>query len=540
MTRTSLPPEKPEILHVGNILNNGYLHCKYLRKRNIQADCLNVDYKHCQGQPEWAEVYIDEPVDEFSPDWSKVQLKGFTRPRWFYDVSPRELIRLSERIGDDVSGGLQYHGKELVQPNNSSVPPHILVRRYVGEMLDSLGIKDKVLRNLIEPIHQYKRRVGHREDLRKGFRFLLLRLFDLIGYWMRQVSWEQRFVHREMIEEYAHHFPQQQARLSLGDIIEWCPRSLNYKPVLAKYKLVHAYGLNPIHSILCLPGLPFICYEHGTLRDFPFEDSARGRLYRLALKKAEKVIITNADCNRSADRLGLENAVFIPHIIDDDLFKPEESRLRETLQRETGCDFIIVAPSRHHWKNCPPGLENSWLKRNDILIRGLGRVFSARPQIKILVVFFEWGAEVEESKNLIAECGFSENVQWEQIRSKPVLKDFYCAADIILDQFNSGIGTFGAVVPESMACGKPVILNYDKELHRWCYPELPPAIHAPTEESVAENVLKLIDDRSYRLGLGDQGRAWFENYHSSQVVMDRLAAVYQEISDKHDWGWRYC
>ncbi len=108
----------------------------------------------------------------------------------------------------------------------------------------------------------------------------------------------------------------------------------------------------------------------------------------------------------------------------------------------------------------------------------LGRLFRERPDLKALVVFFEWGQEVNLSKDLIREYGFADRVLWEPIVSKPILKDYYAAADVVLDQFNAGIGTFGAVVPEAMACARPVMLNYSEDLHRWCYPELPPVLHA--------------------------------------------------------------
>lgn len=218
-------------------------------------------------------------------------------------------------------------------------------------------------------------------------------------------------------------------------------------------------------------------------------------------------------------------------------FSPEESALNSALKLETGCDFIFVAPSRHHWKNCPPGLENSWFKRNDILIRGLGRLFQNHPKLNVLVIFFEWGQEVNLSKALIKECGFEDKVRWEPIQSKPAMKDYYCAADIILDQFNAGIGTFGAVVPEAMACGKPVILNYKKDLHTWCYPELPPAINAPDEESIEKEIVELVGNAAYRLSVGENGRKWFKQYHSSSVVIDKMIEVYMGISDKHKLGW---
>ncbi len=509
------------ILHIGNILNNGYLHCKYLRRRGIPADSLNVDYRHCQGQPEWAEAFITDPVDEFNPDWSRVDLKGFRRPEWFYDVSLSDIPDLVARLGN---GGMAFSQRTAPAgapapayepapaPGPARIPPFLKARALVSRSLRSIGLSP-----LVEAVKTLSNR----------------RMASQLGF--DEANGETQV--QEWMNEYARHYPDHRPGLSSPDIYEWLPRSLAYAPMLRRYPLIHAYSLDPIYPLLGNPGQPFICYEHGTMREFPFEDSARGRLYSLCLKKAEKVVITNADCNRSAERLGLSNYVFIPHIIDDDLFKPGDSPLRRKLQKEHDCDFIFVAPSRHHWKHCPPGLENSWFKRNDILIRGLGRVFHSHPKLKVLVVFFEWGQEVALSKELIRDCGFSDRVRWEPIQSKPALKEFYNAADIILDQFNSGIGTFGAVVPEAMACAKPVLLNYKKELHTWCYPELPPALNAPDEQAIAHHLGELVESQDYRQKIGLAGRRWFEKYHSSRIVIDRMIDIYKAISEKYGWDW---
>jgi glycosyltransferase involved in cell wall biosynthesis len=513
-----MPPPVRPILHIGNILNNGYLHCKYLRWRGVSADCLNVDYRHCQGQPEWAEVSIRAGVDEFNPDWSSIDLGGFQRPSWFFDVNQKDLSGLAcTLLGDGDGPG----GKEPAPLSEAVLTPGwemaiARLRCRVAGMMETMGGVDVV------------RALRFRRNARRTA------LAGMNG----KEAWK---LAEPYMSAFRMLYPEREKCLSLEDIYEWLPRSLAYAPVLKQYRLIHAYSLDPIEVLLGNPGQPFLCYEHGTMRDFPFEDSARGRLYALCLKKADKVVITNADCIRSAKRLGLDNHVFIPHIIDDDLFRPEpegEVPLRRRLRQERDFDFLLVAPSRHHWKHCPPGLENSWFKRNDILIRGLARLFREKPRLKALVVFFEWGQEVQLSKDLVRECGFADRVLWEPILSKPALKDYYVAADVILDQFNPGIGTFGAVVPEAMACARPVLLNYSEDLHRWCYPELPPAIHVWDEESICGEITRLLEDREYRLDKGCRGRRWFETYHSSRVVIDRMLDVYREISDRHRWGWK--
>ncbi len=498
---------KRKVLHIGNILNNAYITCKFLRRAGFQADTLNLDYKHVQGQPEWEDVYLNDPVPESGVDWRKVDLGAYKRPRWFYDCFSEELPHLCAMLNAGNSA-IDTKTENLLQ-ETSTIKPR----------LDSLLVR------------------GARIARRTGGAALIERL--------KRVYLKHNKIYNQWAEEafdalsqsFRSKYPDQQFAVTKRDVYEYIRPSLSYKPILQLYPLIQAYSITPLYVLLGNPGQPFVCFEHGTMREFPFENSARGRLYSLSLKMAERVIITNADCNQAAEQLGLSNYTFIPHPVDEELYKPEATALRENLINEHGARFIFVAPARHHWKSCPPGLENSWFKRNDILIRALGKLFHEHKDINAIVIFFEWGQEVAYSKQLIAQCGFTERVRWEPIRSKPVMKDFYNAADIIFDQFNDGIGTFGTVVPEALACAKPVILNYKKDLHTWCYPELPPLLHASSEEGIIFHILELCRNDYYRMKLGVRGRDWFMNYHSSKVVINRTLDIYRDICSKFRWEW---
>lgn len=493
-TVTTPPHPERRVLHLGNILNNGYLNSKFLRRRGWQADSVSVDYRHVQAQPEWEEVAIIDPrLSHNSPDWSRIDLRGYRRAPWFRDPSLAEI----RDVAGQLAGGLP-------SPGEGTAPAEVAGPTFTRRLLERLR-----LQSLGRVARRVSRRIVTAPDA------------------------------RHLIHRFAREYPHRADQLTVDDVGEYRDRSCAHGPLLRLYPLVQAYSLDPIYPMLNDPTQPLICFEHGTMREFPFENSARGRLYALALKLAERVLITNADCNRSAERLGLTNYTFIPHPVDEQLYRPADSPLRERLRREHDCDVIFVAPARHHWKNCPPGLENSWFKRNDILIRALGRFFASRPSTRALVVFFEWGEEVQLSKDLIGECGFSARVRWEPIASKPVMREYYNAADIVFDQFNNGIGTFGTVVPEALASAKPVILNYKEELHRWCYRELPPALNAANEEAIIDHIERLLDDEPYRCGLGERGRDWFMRHHSSQIVADTMIDVYLDIADRHGWGWRH-
>jgi glycosyltransferase involved in cell wall biosynthesis len=493
----------PRVLHLGNILNNGYLNAKVLRQHGWPADAVGVDYWHVQGQPEWDEVEIVDPsLDHFNPDWTRVDLHGFQRPWWFHDPLLAQIPEAAEHLRRREPGN--YHG---MPPTGSAALPLVEPRwkRGLRRAAGLLGVGG-----------------AGRAAKQRARRAALTRADD--------VEWQA------LIDEFARHYPAWTKQLTAQDIADHSERALAHRPLLDLYALVQGSGLDPINVLIARPDLPFVCYEHGTMRDFPFEDSARGRLYALALKKAQHIIITNQDANLSAERLGLTRYSFIPHVVDEAIFRPTPSKRRAWLLQQYGCTSLVLGPARHHWKHAPPGMENSWFKRNDIAIRGLGRLFRQRPNLKTLVVFFEWGQEVALSKALIKECGFEHRVRWEPISSKPVMADLYNAADVVLDQFND-IGVFGTVVPESLACGRPVVLNFKREQHIWCYGEPPPCIDARTEEQVAAKVGELLEDDKMREQLGQQSLDWFQRHHSTDVVAKRHVAVYQAIAERLGWKW---
>lgn len=490
-----------KLLHVGNILNNAYLNAKFLRRAGFESDVLTVDYRHVQAQPEWEEVAIVDPkLDPYNPDWSRVDLGAFRRPDWFYDLSLSELTTFTP----ETSGCSPIHSR-INRVRLATMSHHI--RHGLHPYLSRIGVI------------KLKNRLKER------------RLLEEMKGSANRPLWDR------LMKEYASYFPKRSQSLSLRDILLFREYAEAHSHLLGQYKLIQAYGIDPIQIILSGCSRPFIAFEHGTLRDFPFEDSARGRLYALAVKMAEKVIITNADVIRSAQKLGLDNIQFVPHPVDEKLYRRKKSLFREKILEEKKVDWIFLAPARHHWKNCPPGMETSWLKCNDVLIRGLAELKNNKPHFKFSVIFFEWGQEVDLSKQLLRDLNLTENSIWVPICSKQVMVDYYNAADIVFDQFNDGIGTFGTVVPESLACGKPVVLNYKEHLHRWCYEETPPLLNCTSAGEIASKLGNLLEDPYQIKEIGEKGYEWFQRYHSSEVITSRLLSIYREISEKYNWKW---
>lgn len=278
------------------------------------------------------------------------------------------------------------------------------------------------------------------------------------------------------------------------------------------YDVVEAYATHPILAYLA-GGAPYVAFEHGTLRELPFEDSWRGRLLATAYRGAAKVVITNPDVIGSARRLGLEHTVFIPHPVDETKYTPGPSPFRAELG--VGEDErLLVSPSSQTWR----------LKGNDALLRGYAELL--RGGGAATLVLTDWGPDVDRSRALARELGVEDRLRWLAPLPKLRLIEAYRAADVVLDQFV--LGTFGAIAPEAMACGCPVVMAFDPGVHEWCFPELPPVVPAREPSEIAAALRRLLDDDAERERVGTASRRWVEAHHGWQLVTDRHRAVYEE------------
>lgn len=300
------------------------------------------------------------------------------------------------------------------------------------------------------------------------------------------------------------------------DVLRVYPSRTWFQKWFEGYDLIQAYATEAIHAWMFAPERPYVAFEHGTMREIPFENSARGRLLTLAYRKAARVLITNPDVITSAQRLGLKNFQFIPHPVDETKYRPVRTSLRDRLVNQYQTDLILFSPSRHNWV----------LKGNDLLLKGFARLLESIPHKPILILS-EWGQEVDLSKRLIETLGVGARVVWTPPLNKMKLIAYYNAADVVLDQFT--IGTFGTVTPEAMACGKPVVLHFNRQVHEWCFPEMPPVVTARTDEEIFTRLMELSDDPECRAAIGHAAREWVVKHHGWELVADRQVSVYREL-----------
>jgi hypothetical protein len=456
----------PRILHIGNIANNAFKNAYILRKFGVECDVLCYDYYHVMACPEWELAEFSTDGFNFNaPVWSKVDLGGFERPRWFaqgrfatcmdYLIALREVSANAESLWRTMALEQDEAGREVQ-----------------GSSPWAAYDADRVLQEAER----------------------LAALF--------QVTFPER------AEK-----PEAEAIAALyGAYLNETDR---LKRLFSHYDLVIGYATDGFFALIAQK-TPYACFEHGTIRIFPFDNTIFGQMCALSYANATDVLISNCDNIIAARRLRLRSFRFLPHaMLEDFRHDPSAEVLRDSLLAQHDSDFIIFHPSRQHWSDAE---DPNWEKGNDRLIRAFAHlVRSERP--RALLIMVAWGQTVDASKSLVEQLGVSSRVVW--IKPKPMREvgRYTAAADVLADQFV--IGAWGAIMPHGMMLGTPTMLYLNKAIHAWCFPQMPPVLNARTLEEVQVELIAA-SRRAIEGRPGEEAVLWYDRYHSEAVVVGRL------------------
>jgi hypothetical protein len=298
--------------------------------------------------------------------------------------------------------------------------------------------------------------------------------------------------------------------------------ALRFGSALASYDVIQGYSIDGIIPLSA--GYPnCCCYEHGTLRDIPFEESLLGLICRLTYKNAPYVFITNSDVVVSVDRLGLEKdrICFLPHAFDD--LKLDNFRMgNPSLVPRNKVHFFC--PSRQHWRDQDPSLT----KGSDLMLRAAAEVATEGHVFTLTLV--EWGSDVEASKQLIREMGLEPFISWVQPMDKRALWKEYCRSHAVLDQFS--LPALGGVGFETLALGRRLITKIDVQQLESFFGCVPPVLPAANQEEIASSIRSVILDPEDLAQVGAAGRQWIKDYHSARRIVALQAKAYRELHEK--------
>lgn len=521
-----------KILHIGNIANNAYLNAKILNSEtNIESDVLLLDYYHIMGCPEWEDAdFMGDYGDDNSPDWSDVNLSGFKRPSWF------------------VQGHREYALKYLLAKNEGKLFKSKLYKYLLKKSSESRK-KNKATNSIFTNYYYLFSALKfvlfvmcNKDfcDFKKYFKeFSKIKLFILFVFllpltpilvlcriYAKNIKHEYFIEFENRISELYESFKEiQPARACYFDksyFTLYQKEIILWKKLLSYYDMVIGYGLDGIYPLLC--GKKYIAFEHGTIRNLPFQNTTLGVITAITYIYANHVIITNADNLLAANKLKLEKYTFVPHPINEDPLIKIANKY-ENLHSKYDTDFIIFHPSRQHWEK--DVRHPDWEKGNDIFIDGFAK-FVKEINKSAKAILISWGHKTEDSKLLIELLGIQDNIIWLKPKSTYEMTRTILGCDLLADQFY--LGAFGSTAPRAWLCSKPSMLYLNENMHEWCFNEMPMNIQASTPKEVFDGLRDVYSDvMSNKKEFNDLSKKWYERYHSNDVIREKLLKIIDSV-----------
>jgi len=229
------------------------------------------------------------------------------------------------------------------------------------------------------------------------------------------------------------------------------------------------------------------------------------------------ITISNKLYKKAVEKLRVKTfSLSIPHLYYKEYcnLKPEGLKYSNFfLELRKNYEIIVFNHCRQLWKTFVD--EISW-KGNDIIIKGFAQ-YLKKAKKRAVLVLFEYGPDVENSKKLIGELGIQKNVIWlpkmprKEIVFGLSLADF--GSDILVPVTWS---TTNGTSVEVMMSGKPLFKNLPitPEEHKKLMlgRPFPPIVNINSPEAIAEHLLKYENNPEPYKELDKKAKEWFDKY----------------------------
>lgn len=212
----------------------------------------------------------------------------------------------------------------------------------------------------------------------------------------------------------------------------------------------------------------------------------------------------------------------IKHFYDRSAWYHEFKKIRDDF------NIVIFNHSRHIWKT---HIDGHSYKGNDVLIRSINKFVKENPGIKVCLILFEYGPDVDASKILINELKIEENVRWFPLMSRKEIFIGLSLSDLGTGQFSFGAIVCGTIL-EALAIGKPVLhykdltLSGPKGLFDYPY------IQVRTENDICEALHDYYQNPSKYQEIGREGGRWYNNNYARKCV-DKYVQLIEAKRDGH-------
>jgi glycosyltransferase involved in cell wall biosynthesis len=291
------------------------------------------------------------------------------------------------------------------------------------------------------------------------------------------------------------------------------------------------FGTELLWAVTRSRNIPYIITHHNDLigdglRPLLF-DSYSAVSTRLVFSSASKFAVVSLDHAESCRLAPMfkrrwSDVVEVPNGVDADLFRPgiDPTVVREKHGIPADAPLVLfvgVLDRAHHFK----GAGN------------LIRAFAALKNRDAMLMLVGDGDLKEQFMQQAAGLGIAERTRFVGKVSNSDLPDYYAAADLAVLP-SSPPESFGMVLIEAMACGKPVIASNLPGVRAVVSNNVDGLLLQPGNiPELTDKIDQLLRDPERRREMGMRGRQKVEAKYAWSVIIPNLTQVYEEVVRNH-------
>ena len=304
---------------------------------------------------------------------------------------------------------------------------------------------------------------------------------------------------------------------------------------IAEYDVVHVHGLYrfpPTYAawLARKRGVPVIIRPHGNLDPFAYRQSSRSLLLKRLWERwfdlpnlhgASAVHYTSEDERARASFLMLRAPSFVvPNALDWARFATLPARGTFRAQLGIGEVPLVLFLSRINFK-----------KGLDLLVPAFARVRARYPDAVLAIVGPDNEGYGTKVHGWVAEHRLQDSVRFvEHLEGEAVLQAYVDADVFALPSYTEN---FGMVVAESLACGTPVVISDQVNIHGEVAAAGAGLVTRCDAGDVTEALCVLLGDAPRRRVMGTAGRALVQRKWTFDVVAGQLTAEYEKVIARH-------
>ncbi|MFY9104356.1 glycosyltransferase [Aliarcobacter cryaerophilus] len=198
--------------------------------------------------------------------------------------------------------------------------------------------------------------------------------------------------------------------------------------------------------------------------------------------------------------------------------------IKDVVSKINKYDLKVLSHCRHLWFRKENFSEEEWYlntKNNDWLINGFSRVIKEINNNSLLILF-EYGDDVEKTKDLIKELQIENNVLWLSTMSRKEIMYILNYIDIGVGEFyNIPKTVWGGTGWEIMASGKPMLQSFRfnkgefKEITGYDEPKL---LNVLKEEDIFTHLANFFEKKEEYVKLGKDLKDWFDKFNGLNLA----------------------